>query len=66
MAALLFAIKHLGLIKEAISAGKEIAELVKYGRDKLQQMHDEKRDPTEAEWLELNAKIRVLQEELHK
>lgn len=65
MPALLYATQLLGMLPSLLAAGQNVAELVQHGNASLKAMADEKRDPTPAEWDELNAKIRALQDELH-
>jgi hypothetical protein len=64
-AALLYATQILGILPQLISAGSSVVDLVNHGNAALKSMQDDKRDPTSAEWDELNAKIKALQDELH-
>lgn len=64
-AALLYATQILGILPQLISAGSNVVDLVNHGNAALAAMQTEKRDPTPAEWDELNAKIKALQDQLH-
>lgn len=64
--ALTFATTLLGSLPSLITAGIQIIDLVTSGNAKLKAFADEKRDPTPAEWDELNASIAAKRTELHK
>jgi len=66
MGALAYAIQLLGVVPGLISSGRDVIALLADGKAKLQEMQVQQRDPTDAEWEELNRQIAVLQTELHK
>lgn len=66
MGPLAFATQLLGALPALIQAGVAVSDLIDAGKDKLQQFQDERRDPTAAEWDELNASIAAKRELLHK
>lgn len=66
MNALDYAIRVLGLLTEVIAAGMEVAAFIRQTEQRMTQMRDEKRDPTDAEWRELNDQIAALREQLHR
>lgn len=66
IAAIGFAIQAMQALPQLVAAGMDIAGVVNDTSAKLTRMQDEKRGPTDAEWAELNASIRVKQEALHK
>ncbi len=66
MGALAFATQLLSSLPSLIEAGVAVVDLVKNGSAKLKVFADEKRDPTDAEWAELNASIEAKRAELHK
>lgn len=53
--ALSFAIQVLNLLPGLIQAGIEVASLIQTTATALKAMHDEGRDPTDAEWEALHA-----------
>lgn len=63
--ALLYATQILGLLPALMSAGKDIATFIANSNAALKAMQAEDRDPTPAEWDQLNEHIRMLQAELH-
>lgn len=63
--ALDFALKVLTELPALISSGIDIYELVQKSNEQLKRMVAEKRDPTEAEWDELNASIQSKRNKLH-
>jgi len=65
MGALAYATQLLGLLPSLISLGVNIKNFVSDGIAKLSTMQAENRDPTPAEWDELNAAIAVLRKQLH-
>lgn len=65
MGALPFAIQLLTSLPSLIQAGVDITNLVSDSTEKLKSMQAENRDPTPAEWDELNARIKSLRGELH-
>ena len=65
MPAFIYATQLLGMLPSLLAAGKSVVDLVQHGNATLKAMADENRDPTPAEWDELNAKIHSLQSELH-
>lgn len=54
-----------GWASHAVRGVQEARELVKWASDKIKVMVEEQRDPTEAEWAELNAKTDALRALLH-
>lgn len=64
--ALSFATQLLASLPGLIAGGVEIAALIEKGNAKLKQFDDEKRDPTDAEWEEMNAEIDAKRKELHR
>lgn len=54
---ILYAIKLINAIRTAIEAGKDVAAILKHGSDALHLMQMENRDPSDAEWAELDDKI---------
>lgn len=66
MNALAMALQLLNALPALIAAGVEVKDLIEDQTAKLQAMADEGRDPTPAEWDDLNAKIDALRAELHK
>ena len=65
MTALAFAVQLLSSLPGLIAAGVEVVGLIEKGNEKLKQFAAEKRDPTAAEWEELNAEIAAKRRELH-
>lgn len=65
MEALAFAVQLLNALPPLLAAGIEVTELVQAGNARIKKMQDEKRDPTDAEWKELNDRITAHQKELH-
>jgi hypothetical protein len=66
MGALGFATTLLGSLPSLIAGGVQVLDLIKSGNAKLSAFASEKRDPTDAEWAELNASIDAKRAELHK
>lgn len=65
MQALMYAMQVLQALPTLIAAGQSVVTLVQQTNDRLKVMQDERRDPTPAEWAELNATIATLRSELH-
>lgn len=63
--ALAYALQLLTAVPQLIQAGTEVVAMVNKGRDKVAAFEAEKRDPTAAEWQELNDEISRLRGELH-
>lgn len=63
--ALAFAVELLSSLPGLISAGVQVVDLIQNGQAKLKLFDAEKRDPTPAEWDELNASIAAKRKELH-
>ena len=51
--------------KEAISGVREARELVEWATGRINTMIEEQRDPTAAEWEEINARTMALRDKLH-
>jgi hypothetical protein len=64
-AALLYAIQILNAIPQLIAAGQSVMTVVNQGTVAIQNMIAEKRDPSPAEWDQLNATINALRAQLH-
>lgn len=60
-----YAVQLLSSLPALIQAGRDVVGVVQNGTAKLQTMQAEGRDPTQAEWDELDADIKRLQGELH-
>lgn len=60
MSAIAFAIEALNVIPSLISAGRDIIEFIDKTNDSLKDMQANDRDPTDAEWEELNLLIENL------
>jgi hypothetical protein len=65
MTALEYALQVLNALPQLIAAGVEITAMATQARDRLQAMKDENREPTPAEWNELNDEIARLRGQLH-
>lgn len=65
MPALAFATELLASLPSLIAAGIQVTSLIEHGNSKLKQFEDEGRDPSDADWEELNARISTLRGELH-
>jgi hypothetical protein len=65
MPALAYAIQLLSVLPQLILAGQDVMELINKGQSTLQNMQDEKRDPTPAEWEALDSLIATLRKDLH-
>lgn len=65
MSALAYALQLLAALPQLIQAGADVMAMVTEAKDRLQNMHDEGRDPTPGEWDDLNARIDLLRGELH-
>lgn len=63
--ALLYAIQVLTAAPALITGFQNVKDMLADAATKLQAMVDEKRDPTPAEWDELNAQIDALRQQLH-
>lgn len=64
MGGLAFALQILDLVPLAIKGVSGAAEALSWGRDQIEKMVQEKRDPSEEEWAELNKRTEELREEL--
>ena len=60
MTALSFAIQALTALPELIAAGADVVAFVNKANNDLRAMQEENRDPTDAEWNELNATVEAL------
>lgn len=65
MNALAYAVQLLGALPALLAAGKQINDLLVQGHATLERMQAEGRDPTPAEWDDLNDAIAVLRQDLH-
>ena len=65
MGALPYVIQLLSALPSLIKAGMDVTALIQGSTAKIQAMNTENRAPTDAEWAELNAQIKALQNELH-
>jgi hypothetical protein len=65
MSALAYALQLLASLPQLIQAGVDVMDTINAAKEKLQTMSDEGRDPTPAEWDELNERIRGLRSQLH-
>lgn len=65
MTAIAYALQLLGALPDLIGAGMDVLSTIKDGQHKLQEFADQGRDPTAAEWDELNARIKDLRDQLH-
>lgn len=63
--AIQYALQILTALPQLLAAGFDVAALVQQARDRLQTFHDEGRDPTDAEWQELDDQIGLLRGQLH-
>lgn len=63
--ALAFATKLLSTLPGLIAGGVEVVSLINKGNEKLKAFEDQKRDPTDAEWEELNSDIEEKRKQLH-
>lgn len=63
--ALTYAMQLMGILPQLIGAGIEIKTMIENHNTKLDLMVAESRNPTEAEWIELNTTIAKLRVELH-
>jgi len=64
-AALIYAIQILSQLPALIAAGVEVASLITNGTKALEDMQATGRNPTDAEWEELNSSIEELGKRLH-
>lgn len=62
---LVYAMQLLGILPQLIGAGIEIKTMIESHNSKLDLMVEEKRDPTEEEWIALNTTITQLRVQLH-
>lgn len=60
-----FALQVLQSLPALIEAGHNVSTLLKSSAAALRQMGEEKRDPTDDEWADLNTVIDGLRSELH-
>jgi hypothetical protein len=60
-----YALQLLSALPGLIQAGVEITSTVTSATQKLEELDAQGRDPTPAEWLELNQRIAKLRGELH-
>jgi len=65
MPALAYAIQLMSALPALVQAGKDISSLVTDGTKALESMQKDKRDPTVAEWNDLNNRIMALRNQLH-
>ena len=65
MDAAAFALQLLQILPGLLEAGLEVQGLIEATSAKLVIMQEEKRDPTDAEWEELNAAVDELRTKLH-
>jgi hypothetical protein len=63
--AIAYALELITSLPSLISAGAEVLDLLEKGKSKLEAFAAEDRDPTDAEWNELNASIAEKRAELH-
>lgn len=64
-AAIAYAIQLLSQLPALIMAGQEVVDLIKKGTASLEDMQATGRDPTDAEWKELNDSTAALGKRLH-
>jgi len=64
-AALVYAIQLLSQLPSLIMAGQEVVDLINKGNNALKDMQATGRNPTDAEWKELNDSIEALGKRLH-
>lgn len=60
-----FALQLLTILPSLLNASLQVQGIIQATSAKLQKMQEEKRDPTQAEWDELNAAIDELRAQLH-
>lgn len=65
MTAALYALQILESLPALMLAGQNVVDMVASSSAKLRVMVDEKRNPTDDEWEELNGQIDALRAELH-
>lgn len=65
LTALAYASQFLSILPQLIAAGVDATAQIQRARVKLDTFQAEGRDPTDAEWAELNATIEALRNELH-
>ncbi len=63
--ALPYALQLLSSLPTLIKAGQDVTALITDETAKIHAMQAANRDPTAAEWAELDTKIKALQDELH-
>ena len=63
---LLYAMQILNILPAMLQAGQDVLTLVNQGKERLQAMQNENRDPSDADWAELNDQIYALQIKLHE
>ena len=63
--ALLYVLQLLNAIPSLIASGQSVMTLINHGTVALQNMVAEKRDPSPAEWADLNTLIDGLRTQLH-
>jgi len=63
--AIAYALQLLNALPQLVQAGIDITAAVSSAKSKLELMQSENRNPTEAEWQELNDSISALRKELH-
>lgn len=66
MSGVLFALKALDLVLAAADTASAVYATATAARARLQAMKAENRDPTPAEWAELNAEIDAVRDGLHR
>ena len=65
MGALGFLLKYLPTIPVYVQGGLAVADAVAIGLEKAEQLKKENREPTEADWDEVNASIAAKRKRLH-
>ena len=65
MPALAYALQIMTALPALLQAGLDVKDLIESTRDRMKEMHDENRDPNDADWAELNEKIDALRAQLH-
>lgn len=65
MTAIAYMLQLLNALPALIQAGHDVSDLITHTRDRLQDMQTTGRDPTQAEWDELDARIKDLRGRLH-
>ena len=63
--ALAFLLQFLPQIPSYVAAGTALIDVVSHGVAKANQLHSENREPTDADWAEVNASIAAKRGRLH-